>query len=67
MAIKQKYFLGSRGEGAGLGPEEVGHEGVVSGGNEAIGKQVVPLLVSAGHAVTGTTRNPDKAAALRSA
>lgn len=33
----------------------------------AIGKRLVPLLVKAGHTVTGTTRNTDKAEAIRTA
>lgn len=39
----------------------------VAGATGAIGKRLVPMLVQAGHAVTGTTHTPDKAALIRSA
>ena len=39
----------------------------LAGAAGAIGRQLVPLLVDAGHAVTGTTRSPAKAEALRAA
>jgi nucleoside-diphosphate-sugar epimerase len=37
----------------------------VAGATGAIGKRLIPLLVQAGHQVTGTTRNPGKGEALR--
>jgi nucleoside-diphosphate-sugar epimerase len=40
---------------------------LVAGATGAIGKRLVPMLVNAGHTVTGTTRNPDKIAAIRAA
>jgi nucleoside-diphosphate-sugar epimerase len=39
----------------------------LAGATGAIGKRLVPMLVSAGHSVTGTTRHPDKAKSLRAA
>ncbi len=39
----------------------------LAGATGAIGKRLVPLLVSAGHKVTGTTRHPGKAESIRSA
>jgi nucleoside-diphosphate-sugar epimerase len=39
----------------------------VAGATGAIGKRLVPLLVEAGHSVTGMTRSETKAAAIRSA
>ena len=39
----------------------------VAGGTGVLGRRVVPLLVAAGHEVTGTTRRPDRADALRAA
>jgi nucleoside-diphosphate-sugar epimerase len=39
----------------------------LAGASGAIGRRLVPLLVRAGHAVTGTTRSPDKARALEGA
>ena len=39
----------------------------VAGATGAIGKRLVPLLVQAGHSVTGTTRSAAKAGSLRSA
>lgn len=38
----------------------------VAGAAGAIGRQLVPMLVAAGHEVTGTTRSPDRAAQLSS-
>lgn len=40
---------------------------LIAGATGAIGKRLVPMLVSAGHEVTGTTRSQSKAAALESA
>ena len=37
----------------------------LAGAGGAIGRRLTPLLRAAGHEVTGTTRSPDKAAALR--
>jgi 2-alkyl-3-oxoalkanoate reductase len=37
----------------------------VAGATGAIGKQLIPQLVAAGHEVTGMTRSPAKADALR--
>lgn len=37
----------------------------VAGAGGAVGRQLVPMLVEAGHEVTGTTHSPDKADALR--
>jgi nucleoside-diphosphate-sugar epimerase len=37
----------------------------LAGASGAIGRRLVPLLVKAGHRVVGTTRNKDKAGALR--
>jgi nucleoside-diphosphate-sugar epimerase len=37
----------------------------LAGAGGAIGRRLTPLLVSAGHQVTGTTRSPEKADALR--
>jgi 2-alkyl-3-oxoalkanoate reductase len=37
----------------------------VAGATGAIGKQLIPQLVAAGHEVTGMTRSPEKADALR--
>src|SRR5918995_5377708 len=39
----------------------------LAGATGAIGKRLVPLLVANGHAVTGTTRSPEKAERLRAA
>jgi uncharacterized protein YbjT (DUF2867 family) len=39
----------------------------LAGATGAIGKRLIPLLVNAGHRVTGTTRHRNKAEALRSA
>ena len=39
----------------------------LAGATGALGTQLVPLLVSSGHDVVGTTRSPDKAEALRAA
>jgi nucleoside-diphosphate-sugar epimerase len=39
----------------------------LAGATGAIGKRLVPLLVKAGHTVTGTTRSQSKAESLRSA
>ncbi len=39
----------------------------LAGATGAIGRQLLPMLVADGHAVHGTTRSPDRAAALRSA
>src|SRR5579859_2730723 len=39
----------------------------VAGGSGAIGKQLVPALVAAGHQVTATTRNPRNTASLGAA
>ncbi|HEX5206968.1 MAG TPA: NAD(P)-dependent oxidoreductase [Steroidobacteraceae bacterium] len=39
----------------------------LAGATGAIGKRLVPLLLAAGHEVTGTTRSEDKAVALRTA
>jgi nucleoside-diphosphate-sugar epimerase len=38
----------------------------LAGATGAIGKRLLRLLVGAGHTVTGTTRHPDKMAAIRS-
>ena len=38
---------------------------LVAGATGALGRRLVPLLVSNGHTVVGTTRTPSKAAALR--
>ena len=40
---------------------------LVAGATGAIGKRLIPLLVQAGHSVTGMTRSPDKAGILRAA
>lgn len=37
----------------------------LAGAGGAIGQRLTPLLVAAGHDVTGTTRSPDKIAAIR--
>jgi 2-alkyl-3-oxoalkanoate reductase len=37
----------------------------LAGATGALGRQLVPLLVSSGHDVVGTTRSPDKAGGLR--
>jgi 2-alkyl-3-oxoalkanoate reductase len=37
----------------------------VAGATGAIGRRLVPMLVDSGHQVTGMTRNPDRAEALR--
>jgi nucleoside-diphosphate-sugar epimerase len=39
----------------------------VAGASGAIGRQLVPLLVAAGHEVTGTTRSEERAEAIRAA
>lgn len=39
----------------------------VAGASGAVGKRLVPLLISRGHSVTGTTRSPAKAHDLRAA
>lgn len=39
----------------------------VAGASGAIGRRLVPMLIAAGHDVTGTTRSPDRAEALRAA
>lgn len=40
---------------------------VVAGATGAIGRQLVPMLLAAGHQVRGTTRDPERAAWLRDA
>jgi nucleoside-diphosphate-sugar epimerase len=40
---------------------------VAAGAIGALGRRLVPLLVSNGHTVVGTTRTPDQADALRAA
>jgi nucleoside-diphosphate-sugar epimerase len=40
---------------------------LVAGGTGAVGRQLVPLLVSRGHHVLATTRTPEKALGLRAA
>lgn len=40
---------------------------LVAGATGAVGRRLVPKLVSAGHQVTATTRSPDKLALLRNA
>jgi len=37
----------------------------LAGGSGAVGKRLVPLLVSSGHHVIATTRTPDKKNAIR--
>ena len=37
---------------------------LVAGATGAIGQRLLPLLLAAGHAVSGTTRSTDKAQAL---
>jgi len=37
----------------------------LAGAGGAVGRSLVPLLISHGHTVTGTTRSPDKAGSLR--
>ena len=37
----------------------------LAGANGVIGRRLAPLLIAAGHAVTGTTRSAEKAAALK--
>ena len=39
----------------------------LAGATGAIGKRLVPLLIQAGHSVTGTTRSVQKAEELRAA
>src|SRR5690349_11007813 len=39
----------------------------LAGATGAIGRQLVPMLIGAGHEVHGTTRSADRAAGLRSA
>jgi nucleoside-diphosphate-sugar epimerase len=39
----------------------------VAGATGAIGRRLVPLLISAGHSVVGLTRSPDKAQSIRAA
>jgi 2-alkyl-3-oxoalkanoate reductase len=39
----------------------------VAGASGAVGRPLVPLLVAAGHEVTGTTRSPERAEAIRAA
>lgn len=39
----------------------------LAGATGAIGKRLTPLLVAAGHAVTGTTRHPEKADSIQAA
>jgi nucleoside-diphosphate-sugar epimerase len=39
----------------------------VAGASGAIGRRLLPLLVAAGHDVTGTTRAPDRAESIRAA
>ena len=39
----------------------------VAGASGALGKRLVPMLVSRGHSVVGTTRKPERMAALRQA
>ena len=40
---------------------------LVAGASGAIGRSLLPLLVGAGHDVTGTTRSPQRAATIRAA
>lgn len=43
----------------------MGHRIFLAGASGAIGQRLIPQLLAADHQVTGTTRNADKAAALR--
>ena len=43
----------------------MGHRIFLAGASGAIGQRLIPQLLAAGHQVTGTTRNADKAAILR--
>lgn len=43
----------------------MGHRIFLAGASGAIGQRLIPQLLAAGHQVTGTTRNADKAATLR--
>ncbi|BCG71150.1 dTDP-glucose 4,6-dehydratase [Mesorhizobium sp. 113-1-2] len=43
----------------------MGHRIFLAGASGAIGHRLIPQLLAAGHKVTGTTRNADKAATLR--
>ena len=43
----------------------MGHRIFLAGASGAIGQRLIPQLLAAGHKVTGTTRNADKAATLR--
>lgn len=43
----------------------MGHRIFLAGASGAIGQRMIPQLLAAGHQVTGTTRNVDKAATLR--
>lgn len=43
----------------------MGHRVFLAGASGAIGQRLIPQLLAAGHQVTGTTRNADKAAILR--
>ena len=38
----------------------------VAGGTGVIGRSLIPMLITAGHQVTATTRSPGKAGLLRS-
>ncbi len=43
----------------------MGHRIFLAGASGAIGQRLIPLLLAAGHGVTGTTRDPGKATRLR--
>lgn len=43
----------------------MGYRIFLAGAAGAVGKRLAPLLIDAGHEVTGTTRSPDKSPALR--
>lgn len=43
----------------------MGHRIFLAGASGAIGQRLIPQLLAAGHQVTGTTRNAEKAATLR--
>ncbi len=57
--MQSRYAKGP-GRGTSLRPVRI----LVAGASGVIGVQLLPLLVSSGHEVTGMTRTPGKAAAL---
>jgi nucleoside-diphosphate-sugar epimerase len=68
VAIRDDHRPGVDGRAPGPYPAPVGAKRiVVAGASGAIGRRLIPLLLAAGHEVTGTTRSAEAAEGLRAA